>query len=87
MNYQITSDNMQVSESMKEMAISKLFKLENRFKDLPEGATSARIVMNLAPVERFAVKIELDLNGKVYFTDETQYTMETALVNAVEDVA
>lgn len=86
MKYQITSDNMQVTDSMRELAIEKLSKIDNRFMDIPEESKSARIVMNTAPVEQFEVRIELDLDGEHFFTDETNFTLETALVLAVEEL-
>ena len=42
--------------------------------------------MNTAPVEQFEVKIELDLDGEHFFTNEINFTLETALVLAVEEL-
>jgi ribosomal subunit interface protein len=86
MNYQITSDNIEVSESMRELAKVKLSKLENRFKDVPEGSKSARIVMNTEPVERFGVKIELNIDGTMFFIDQKGFTLEACLITAVEEL-
>ncbi len=86
MNYQFKSDNMDISESMKELAKEKISKLEHRFKNVDEGSKYARVVMNKAPVEQFAVRIDLDIDGEEFFTDETNYSLETALVLAVEEL-
>ncbi len=83
MNYQITSDNIQISESMKVLAKEKLAKFEGRLADIPEESKSVRVVLNTSPNECFAVKVELTVNGQTFFTDETEHTLETALVNAV----
>jgi ribosomal subunit interface protein len=86
MNYQISSDNMEVTESMKELAREKLSRIEERFDYIPEGSKSARVVMNTAPVEQFEVRVEINLDGNVFFTDETNYSLETALITAVEEL-
>jgi ribosomal subunit interface protein len=86
MNYQITSDNIEISESMRELARIKLSKLENRFKGVPEGSKSTRVVMNKEPVDRFGVKVELDIDGTVFFIDQKSFTVENALIIAVEDL-
>ena len=86
MNYQFASDNMQISESMKELAQSKLARLEHRLTNFAEGSLAVRVVMNTAPVEQFSVKVEMDLNGKAFFAEETKPALETALIAAVEEV-
>lgn len=86
MNYQITSDNIELSESMKTLAQEKLAKLNPRLKNIPEELKSCRVVMNSAPLEQFAVKLELTLKGKMFFTDERNYNLETALILAVEEL-
>jgi ribosomal subunit interface protein len=86
MEYQITSDNIEVSDSMKEMALSKLSKLEPRLKDIPEDLCSFRVVMNKAPDEMFQVKTEAIINGEQYFAEETDFTVETAMILVVEEL-
>jgi len=86
MDYQITSDNIQISESMKELAKSKLTKLETRLKEIPDGSKSFRVVLNGAPDEKFEVKVEAVINGKQYFSEETDYSLESALVLVVEEL-
>jgi len=86
MQYQITSDNMQVTPSMETLAKQKFARIESRVKEIPEGSKSVRIVMNSAPTDTFQVKIEINLNGKDYFSDETDYSLESALVKTVEEL-
>ena len=86
MNYQISSDNMEVSESMKELAKSKIVKLERRWQYIPDESKSLRVVMNSAPEGTFLVKFEANLDGKIYYTEEPGYELETALVDAVDEL-
>jgi ribosomal subunit interface protein len=86
MQYQITSDNMQVSPSMEALTKEKFTRIEHRFKDLPDGSKSIRVVMNTAPEDMFTVRAEVNANGKVYFSDETDYTVEGALIKTVEEL-
>ncbi|KKS17345.1 MAG: hypothetical protein UU77_C0001G0005 [candidate division WWE3 bacterium GW2011_GWC1_41_7] len=86
MDYQITSDNITVSDSMKELAQSKFSKLDGRLKEIPDGSKSIRIVMNSAPDETFEIKAEAIINGKQYFAHETDFSMESAMVLVVEEL-
>lgn len=86
MNYQISSDNMEVSESMKELFKSKIVKLERRWQHIPDESKSLRVVMNSAPEGMFLVKIEANLDGKILYTEEPGYTLETALVDTIDEL-
>jgi ribosomal subunit interface protein len=86
MQYQITSDNMQVTPSMETLTKQKFVRLEHRFKNIPEGSKSMRVVLNTAPTDMFIVKVEILVNGKKYFSDETDYTLEGALIKTVEEL-
>ena len=86
MDYQITSDNIDLSPSMVELAKSKLSKLENKISDIPQESRTFRVVMNSAPNQNFSVKVELLLNGKKFFTDETSFSLESALILSVEEL-
>ncbi len=83
MNYQITSDNIQVSESMKNLALQKMHKIESRLSHVPEDLKSARIVMNTGKDDHFFTKIHLVIRGKDYFAEQSAYTLENSLVEAV----
>ena len=85
MKYQIQSDNMELTPSMSELAKAKMEKLTKHFKTAGDNC-SARIVMNTAPVDSFEVRISLVLNGKDYFGDDKNFNLETALINAVEEL-
>ena len=86
MQYQISSDNIDMSPSMEALTKEKFSRIESRLADMPEGSCSARIVLNTAPEGMFEVKIKLNASGKEYFSDETDYTLESALVRAVEEI-
>jgi ribosome-associated translation inhibitor RaiA len=86
MIYQITSDNIDLSESMETLTKDKFERIEARVKHFPEDACFARVVLNSAPEEQFTVKVELEINGKKYFSDETDFSLESALVKTVEEL-
>lgn len=87
MKYQITSDNIQISQSMKELATEKFEKVDKFLSNIDEDSKHVRIVMNSAAEEgTFLVKILLRANGKEYFTDETDYSLEITLTKAIEEI-
>ena len=86
MQYQITSDNIQMSSSMEVLAKEKVGKLENQLKHLPEDARLIRVVMNKMPDNTFEVKLLITVRGKEYFTDEKDFLLETALIRAVDEL-
>jgi len=88
MNYQITSDNISLSPSMKALALDKLQKLDRVLSDIPEDSRSARVVLNKGSGDEdtFEVKIHLNAKGKEYFSDDTDYTLETAIVRTIEEL-
>lgn len=86
MQYQITSDNIDLSPSMEALTKEKFERIENRIKHLPEGSCFARVVLNTVPDNQFEAKVNLDLSGKEYFSDEVAYTLENALVVVVEEL-
>lgn len=87
MNYQITSDNIELSPSMQNLATEKFERIERLLKDYPEETKSVRIVLNKGSEEgTFTVKMHLLVNGREYFSDETEFGLETAVVNTVEEL-
>lgn len=88
MNYQITSDNISLSPSMKALALEKLEKLDRVLKDIDENSRSARVVLNkgAGDEDTFVCKIHLNVKGKEYFSDDTDYTLETAIVRTIEEL-
>jgi ribosome-associated translation inhibitor RaiA len=86
MNYQITSDDMEITPSMEALAKEKFQRIEHRTKDVSDDARSARIVMKTAPEGMFTVKAMVVIDGKEYFSDETDYTLESALIKTVEEI-
>lgn len=88
MQYQISSDNIDLSESMTTLAKQKFSKIETRLKRVPDEEKSLRIVMNKAPgvEDKFEVRAELRFLKKEYFSDETDYSLESALIRVVEEI-
>lgn len=87
MQYQITSDNIEVTESMKALAIDKFSKIEERLTQKEKDEALVRIVMNKSGGnDEFRVKIELSYGGKQYFASEKDYSMETTLIKAVSEL-
>lgn len=88
MQYQITSDNISLSPSMESLAKDKFKKVESRMKLADNDVASARIVLNKAQgiEDKFVVKAVVSFAGKEYFSDETSYTLENALVETVNEL-
>ncbi len=87
MIYQISSDNMSLTEGMKVLAQEKIAKLERFFKDFPEDTITARVVLNTGSAnDTFEVRLELNANGKVYFIQEREYSLESSLVKVVDEI-
>ncbi|MBD3365879.1 hypothetical protein GF360_00890 [candidate division WWE3 bacterium] len=87
MIYQITSDNLKLSESMKTLAENKVSKLEKYFPNTDEDLVISRVVLNKGSEEdTFVSKVELEVAGKLYYGDETDYSMESAVIGAVEAI-
>ena len=53
MQYQISSDNIDMSPSMEALTKEKFSRIESRLADMREGSCSARIVLNTAPEGMF----------------------------------
>lgn len=85
---QVTSSNIEISESMKTLAKDKLQKIEKFFDgDMNDDSHSYRVVLNKGSAEdTFEAKVELSWMSHVWVGDATDYTLESALVKAVEDV-
>lgn len=86
MKYQITSDNIELTPSMEALTKEKFERLENKTRDYDEETKHARVVLNTAPDGRFAVKVEMKVGGKEYFSDETDFSLEGALIKTVEEI-
>ncbi|NMB91272.1 hypothetical protein GYA37_00295 [candidate division WWE3 bacterium] len=86
MNYQISSDNIELTPSMEVLTKEKFERIESRTKNLPKDSCFARIVLNSAPENRFNVKVNLSLSSKEYFSDEEDYSLEGALIKVVEEL-
>ena len=86
MKYQITSDNIELSKSMQALTKEKFERIENRVKEFPEDLKSARVVLDKAKDGNFTVKAYVKVGGREYFSDETSFSLENALINTVEEI-
>jgi ribosomal subunit interface protein len=86
MQYQISSDNIQMSESMIALTKEKFSKIESRLKHIPAEEQFARVVINSAPENTFEVKANVTFRKKEYFSDESDFTLETALIKVVNEL-
>lgn len=87
MQYQITSDNIEISESMKALAQEKIEKVTVRLTEKERDEALVRIVMNKSSEEdQFLVKVELQYGGKKYFSEESAYTLENALIESIGEM-
>ena len=77
-----------MSESMESLTKSKFAKIERRLKNIPEDAKFIRVVLNKAvgTEDKFSVKSEVNIPNKKYFSDETDYKLETALIKVVNEI-
>ena len=86
MKYQITSDNIELTPSMETLTKQKFERLENKMKDFAEDTKHARVVINTAPEGMFLVKAQVKVGNKEYFSDETSFSVEAALIKMVEEL-
>lgn len=70
---------------MEVLARDKFQKVENKLKDYDPESIQMRVTLNTAPENQFTVKAVLNVNGKDYFTDDTSFSLENALVNAAKE--
>jgi ribosome-associated translation inhibitor RaiA len=86
MKYQITSDNIDLSKSMQTLTKQKFERIENRAKDFPEDTKHARVVLDKSKDGNFTVKAQIKIGGREYFSDDTSFSLENALINTVEEI-
>lgn len=77
---------MTVTESMKALVDSKVQKLNRIWSGKNSDNIRLRVVLNSAPEGKFLVKLDLDLDGTRYYTEEPGYELETAIVDSVEEL-
>lgn len=64
----------------------KLARVESKLSHIEEDLKTIRVVLNKAPNETFEAKIEITISGKKYVADEVDYTLETAIILATEEI-
>lgn len=86
MPLQVTSDNLEVTPSMKVLAKSKISRILSKLEDLPHDLVDTRIVLNKGEAKgTFVAKIQLDIGGKTIVGEDFEYNLESALIKAVDD--
>lgn len=83
---QITSDNMDLTPSMKVLTQEKLQKLVHKITRIKDAEKAFRVVLNTAPLQQFSTKTEATIRGKVFFTEETHAVFETSVILCVEEL-
>lgn len=84
---QILSDNMELTPSMKALAEQKLASLLAHIEQRSRDESSIRVVMNKSDDhDKLLVKVEAKIEGKMYFGDEADFTLESALIKAINEV-
>lgn len=86
MKYQITSDNIELTPSMEALTKQKFERLENKIKDFSDDTKRARVVLDKAPDGRFSVKAQVKVASQEYFSNETDFSLEGALIKTVEEI-
>lgn len=87
MGLQISSDNLQITGSMRFLVEQKLKAFLSHVEKQEREQVNIRVVLNKAQEpEKFLVKVEAKIAGKNYFGDDADYTLESALIKAVEEV-
>ena len=78
---------MELTPSMKALAEQKLAVLTSHIQQKSRREAVIRIVMNKAQEpDKLLAKIEAKIEGKTYFGDEADYTLESALIRAIDEV-
>ena len=86
MPLQVTSDNLDITPSMKALAETKLSRLTQKLNHIPEDALSLRVVLNKGNAEgTFEAKISFRFSGKTIVGEDYEYSLESALIKAVDD--
>ena len=87
MNIQVTSDNMEVTPSMKVLTDKKISKIISKLGEgTPEDLVDLRIVLNKGDEEgTFTSKLVLQIGGFKIVGTGRDYTLESSLVEAVDD--
>ncbi len=86
MQLQVTSDNIEISPSMKVLSEEKLEKLGKHFVDTPEDLAQVRVVLNSGVDNSFDVSVELKLGKTELYGKSNNFTLEAALIDAIADV-
>ena len=72
---------------MEALTKEKFAKVDVRLAHVPDDGKLARIVLNTAPENQFTVKATVEVaGGKEYFSGDTSFSLENALINTVDEV-
>jgi ribosome-associated translation inhibitor RaiA len=71
---------------MKVLTKEKFERIESRLKNFPEDTKSARVVLNTAPDDKFEAKVLITAGKFEYFSDEIDYSLESAIIKTVDEL-
>ena len=84
---QVTSDNIEVSSSMQDLAKQKVEKLSKYFDNVPEELQRVRVVLNKGSAdETFEANVELSIGGMIFVGRAQAFSLEAAIIEATGDV-
>lgn len=86
MPLQVTSDNLEITPSMRALAEQKASRILNKLSEIPEDLVDLRVVMNKGSSEgTFETKVALKISGKTLVSEKTEFNLESSIIDAVED--
>ncbi len=86
MSLQVTSDNLEITPSMRALAEQKVSKLINKIKDVPDDLLNVRVVLNKGGAQKtFETKIEVTFEGGKIVGKDFEYSLESSIIKAVDD--
>lgn len=72
---------------MKALAEQKLASLLAHINEQSREEASIRVVMNKSQEpDKLLVKIEITVEGKTYFGDDSDFTLESAMIKAIDEI-
>ena len=86
MQYQITSDNFDLSSNITHLAEQKLSKLEKFIQDFGDDLKEVRAVINKGPRFGFSVKVELWVPNESFVAQAFGFSLEGVIDEAVEEM-
>lgn len=84
MQYQLVSENLEITPSMKTLTDLKLGRLLPYFSDLHADSVKLKISTNKDFNDTFTTEVLLVLNGKDFIAKATNHNYETSVIDSIE---